>query len=295
MRIMLVFVLLLISVVPTHAGHFDLVKFFNELFFPTGKVLQATVCGVEFQYRECTSCLYSAELWYNTCSGYERRNYTRDEACSSCEYCSLGTGSCSAKAIQSACNEQWSCSDSSTKLFVGKDCSISKFKCDEGEKCIASSNYAKCEACTPEWECSGWSACSDNKKQRVCVDANSCSDVNSYTEKAECDCKDECTAGEKQCTEDGYITCGNYDSDSCSEWNFTACAEGESCKDYNGRVRCEGPCKEELTCDSWSDCTNGKKQRICYDANFCSEDFTVEKERCGIFEDIMAFFRKLIG
>ena len=287
MRFILAFVFVLTLFIPlTHAWNFDLVRFFNEMFFPTGKALQATVCEVNFLYKECTSCQQSAELWYNSCSGYEHKNYTKDEGC---------TGSCPAsKTIQPAqCNEQWSCFDSSTKLLVSKDCSVSKIRCSEGEKCIAYGNSVRCEACTPKWECSSWPVCTDGKSQRTCIDANSCSDVNFYVEKAECGCKDECTAGEKQCTENGYITCGYYDGDSCTEWNFTACAKGEGCKDYNGRVRCEGPCKEERTCDSWTECANGRKQRICYDKNLCSDDFTVEKERCGIFEDIAAFFRNL--
>ncbi len=290
MRFAVFVVLAFILLIPlTYAAHFDLVRFFNELFFPTGKALQATVCSVDFLYRECTSCQQSAELWYNSCSGYEHKNYTKDESC---------TASCqkSIQSVQLQCNEQWSCFDSSTRLLVSKDCGVSKLRCSEGEKCIASGNYAKCEACIPEWECSSWSECKDNKRQRTCVDANSCSDANFYVEKAECGCKDECTAGEKQCTENGYITCGYYDGDSCTEWNFTECAKGESCKDYkNNFVRCEGPCKEEQTCDSWSDCANGRRQRICYDKNACSEDFTVEKERCGIFEDIAKFFRKFFG
>lgn len=284
MRYIFVLVLLLVLVVPTHAAPFDFAKFFNDLFFPTGKVLQATVCGVDFIRRECTGCKQSAELWQNTCSGYEHKNYAADEGC---------TAAC--PSVQQ-CNEDWSCLDSSTKLLVSRDCSISKLRCNDGETCKDYGDYARCEtSCTPEWECSTWSTCTDGKKQRTCVDVNSCADVNSYIEKAECGCKDECTKGEKQCSENGYITCGNYDSDSCLEWNFLACAEGTSCIAYGNHVRCEGPCKEEWVCDSWSNCANGKRQRICYDINACNENFTVEKERCGVFEDITAFFRKFFG
>lgn len=297
MRNMLVFVLLLILVVPTHAAPFDFAKFFNELFFPTGKVLQATVCEVNFLYKECTACRQSAELWHNTCSGYEHKNYAVDEAC---------TAAC---PFVQQCNEDWSCLDSSTKLLVSKDCSISKLRCNEGETCKDYGDYVRCEtSCTPEWECGTWSTCTDDKKQRTCVDVNSCGDVNSYIEKTECGrqqategsllgCTDECTKGEKQCSENGYITCGNYDPDSCLEWKFTECTQGESCKDYkNNRVRCEGPCEEEWVCDEWSSCANGRRQRICYDINACNEnDFTVEKERCGIFEDIAKFFKRFFG
>src|SRR3989338_398145 len=229
----------------------------------TGKVLQATVCGVDFLYRECSSCQQSAELWYNTCSGYEHRNHTQDEACSSCAYCSPETGSCPAVVVVRQCDEHWSCLDTTTKLLVNKDCSVSKFNCNEGEECRDHGFDVRCEVqCTPEWECSTWSTCINNKKERTCVDVNSCDDVNFYIERAECSCKDECEIGVKRCTENGYITCGNFDSDPCTEWKLTACAEDENCKYYkNNRVRCEGPCKEEWLCDSWSRCINGKIQR----------------------------------
>lgn len=298
MRPVFVFVFILIlATAIAHAEPFDLVKFFNNLFFPTGKILEATVCNVDFLKRECTSCQQSAELWYNSCSGDEHKNYISDDSCSSCTYCSPGTGSCKAIEKKAECSEKWSCLDKFTMLVINKDCGISKLKCKEGEECKDNGNSVTCEIpCTPEWKCSAWSACANGKKQRTCVDTNTCADVNSYTERSDCECKDECVVGEKQCSENGYMTCGNYDSDSCTEWNFTACADDETCKDYrNNRVRCEAPCKDEWTCESWSECKNGKRQRICYDANLCTSNFTVEKERCGLVEDIASFFKKIFG
>jgi parallel beta-helix repeat protein len=44
-------------------------------------------------------------------------------------------------------------------------------------------------------------------------------------------CTNDCTSsGAKQCSGNGYQTCGNYDSDSCLEWSsVTACSTGQTC------------------------------------------------------------------
>lgn len=44
-------------------------------------------------------------------------------------------------------------------------------------------------------------------------------------------CSNECTtSGSKQCSGNGYQTCGNYDSDSCTEWSsVTSCPSGQTC------------------------------------------------------------------
>jgi hypothetical protein len=43
-------------------------------------------------------------------------------------------------------------------------------------------------------------------------------------------CTNECTSGAKQCSGSGYQTCGDYDSDGCTEWSsVTNCPTGQSC------------------------------------------------------------------
>jgi hypothetical protein len=43
-------------------------------------------------------------------------------------------------------------------------------------------------------------------------------------------CVDDCSSGSKQCSGNGYQTCGNYDADSCLDWsNVTLCSAGTSC------------------------------------------------------------------
>jgi len=65
-------------------------------------------------------------------------------------------------------------------------------------------------------------------------------------------CSDECSASQKQCSGDGFQTCGNYDSDSCLEWSpVSACAGNQLCQNGN--------CiNQSIACSSNSDCgTNG--------------------------------------
>jgi len=45
-------------------------------------------------------------------------------------------------------------------------------------------------------------------------------------------CKDECAKGQKQCYENYYQQCGNYDTDNCLEWSSpTNCPEESYCQD----------------------------------------------------------------
>ena len=44
-------------------------------------------------------------------------------------------------------------------------------------------------------------------------------------------CTDECASGAKQCSGNGYQTCGEYDSDGCAEWSGVAnCASNQNCQ-----------------------------------------------------------------
>ena len=59
-------------------------------------------------------------------------------------------------------------------------------------------------------------------------------------------CTNDCTSGSKQCSGSGYQTCGNYDSDSCTEWSTTtSCATGQTCSG--------GVCSGGTTCNTPAD------------------------------------------
>ena len=89
-------------------------------------------------------------------------------------------------------------------------------------------------------------------------------------------CTDECSSGTKQCSGNGYQTCGNYDSDSCLEWStVTACGTGETCS--NGD--CSVACTDE--CSSGTKQCSGNGYQTCgnYDSDSCLEWGTVTA--CG--------------
>ena len=78
-------------------------------------------------------------------------------------------------------------------------------------------------------------------------------------------CNDDCTLGSKQCSGSGYQTCGNYDSDSCTEWSTTtSCATGQTC---SGGVCSGGDCTD--TCSS--------KGYVCGTQTICGSS-----ANCGI-------------
>lgn len=58
-------------------------------------------------------------------------------------------------------------------------------------------------------------------------------------------CEDRCTSGDHQCVTGGYQECGNFDSDSCSEWGpVVACNDGEKCIDGSCQIACTDECTD---------------------------------------------------
>jgi len=84
-------------------------------------------------------------------------------------------------------------------------------------------------------------------------------------------CTNECSSGNKRCNGNGFQLCGNFDSDTCSEWStLTSCLTTEICT--------EGTCVPgQPSCTN--DCTLGSREcsgdgyRLCgnFDADSCSE------------------------
>jgi len=96
--------------------------------------------------------------------------------------------------------------------------------------------------------CLEWGGYTDCPTGEVCVDGACVSD-----------CTDECTTvGEQTCTAqlDGYVTCGEYDSDPCLEWSATTpCGSDQICE--------SGQCVDECA-EEWEDCEE--------DEDCCDED-----------------------
>src|SRR3989344_1662811 len=88
-------------------------------------------------------------------------------------------------------------------------------------------------------------------------------------------CVNECTSGMKRCSSDnkGRQTCGNYDTDSCTEWTpIIACNSGETCS--NGDcVISTTPCVNECTSGDKRCSSDNKGRQTCgnYDTDSCTE------------------------
>ncbi|MEK6875057.1 MAG: NosD domain-containing protein [Nanoarchaeota archaeon] len=158
-----------------------------------------------------------------------------------------------------------------------------------------------------EFDTSSYTDCS-------AIDAGLPSGSTGICENAECKitspiCENECSSGEieRECSGTNLMReriCGNYDEDSCLEfndWNTKECSEKEEC--YNGKCLSQDEVDKRFgctgviwSCKEWSSCmasynikdvfegninTSGVKERICEDLTLCRDDKTERKE-CDI-------------
>lgn len=233
------------------------------------------------------------------------QNGCSNGACTTCkadgQQCSK-PGTSGLECCSGLCNSQSYCG----KISNGKTCQIND-ECVSG-KCV----NGKCASCSSNSDCSSNQYCSNGEcKQDICVqgtsyckdgDVYSCSnDGSTETKLIECGdkscdiskggcydtCSNECSSGQKTCEGNGYKTCGNYDSDNCTEWssvtscgnnqtcssgnciNNPVCSAGWKCKDANTKAYQNSNC-------SWSNitvCLIGCENGHCKPGNIaCSKD-----------------------
>jgi uncharacterized repeat protein (TIGR01451 family) len=82
-------------------------------------------------------------------------------------------------------------------------------------------------------------------------------------------CTNDCTSGAKRCSNGQVQTCGNYDSDSCTEWGGDSdCPTGKTC---TGNGECVSTCTNDCTSGA-KRCSNGQVQTCGnYDSDTCTE------------------------
>jgi len=95
-------------------------------------------------------------------------------------------------------------------------------------------------------------------------------------------CESECTNGQRICSGNGYKTCGNFDSDSCTEWsNVTNCSTGQTCNN--------GVCIQTSLETSKLACTinpeTGKNSTCICIVNENKNKFTVILKKNGILDN----------
>jgi C1A family cysteine protease len=226
---------------------------------------------LELKQTECISNWTSAFTAWSSCSSndtktrtkyyYDGNNcsknnpYQNSTETASCDYCT-STWSCSSYGSCLSNNKKYC-----TSVNDSKNCySQTGLNSDK-----YSGNYSEfsqtCEYCTVNLVNTSWSAWTnislcygnntiDQRRSLVQYDSNNCGKINnqtfySYQSIACTSCSDECSAG-RQCSGNGYQTCGNYDSDSCLEWSsVSSCASNQLCSNGN----CQN-----IACSSNSDC-----------------------------------------
>ena len=95
-------------------------------------------------------------------------------------------------------------------------------------------------------------------------------------------CSDACLiSGAKECSGNGYRTCGDYNLDSCLEWSsVTSCNLNQICS--NGNCICN----PDWQCTSWTLCNNNQQTRTCSDLNNCGtiSGKPLETQSCTSFQ-----------
>lgn len=140
-------------------------------------------------------------------------------------------------------------------------------ECSSGQlKCTSSTTYKICSKyCDGCWY---WSTSKSCPSGTVC-DGGHCV----------IPCSNECTSGSKRCANGKVETCGNYDSDSCTEWgDIKDCPTGQSCTGA-GICKCTDHVKKECVNNDlyWYDSCNNKQEL----AEDCGNDEWTENYRCS--------------
>ena len=246
-------------------------------------------------------------------------SWTVAETCGEGQTCNAEQGQCTSQSCTNACTaEQYACDGSLlSQCKVGENgCTAWEVvqTCGDGEICNADKGqciYECNNACTldaktcadggiatcikDEHGCAIWGAsasCGANKKcdssTVTCVDG----------------CVNECTSGEKKCADGGMKTCGQYDSDSCTEWSApAACGAGMKCSSdgkscvpactdacTQGAKKCSGTgimtCEKKSgeLCTSWSaaaSCGTGMKCENNQCVKACTDACTLGAKKCS--------------
>ncbi|MEK6855465.1 MAG: PepSY domain-containing protein [Nanoarchaeota archaeon] len=205
-------------------------------------------------YNECSSGASDCPVLrgregYRTCGNYDSDSCTEWSSvteCSSGQTCS--NGACVATTP--------SCSD---------ECSTSGVKQCSGSGYQTCGNYDSdsCLEWSTETACSSGQTCSGG----ACVSSS----TGVSPSGASPTCTNDCTSGAKQCSGTGFQICGNYDSDSCTEWSsVSSCSAGASCS--NGVCSSSGSCTFECDSAGLKECS-GAGFRACgnYDSDSCYE------------------------
>ncbi len=173
---------------------------------------------------------------------------------------------CASNCADTMCNLPASCN---TDADCGTDIALGNNFCSDGD---VYRNYV-------DYSCTSGVCISSTPslKQEECG-TNSCSAGKCILPPTSQTCTDQCTLGATECSgTNGLRTCGNYDSDSCSEWRISSCSSdgSTSCQTVDGRTGCFAtPCTDECSVEGIKQCVEERSgYQTCgnYDSDKCLE------------------------
>jgi hypothetical protein len=146
-----------------------------------------------------------------------------------------------------------------------------------------------------EWICERQSdGCLDIVTQS-CNSDETCNSTVGYCIDDSPTCTNDCHDGDRICIDDKWKKCGNYDSDSCTEWSsLTSCRSDQTCEDGYCKTNdptCNDECNYgERTCarDSWRICDDFDSDpcmefggiHLCNSDEVCEDGYCVEENTC---------------
>lgn len=242
------------------------------------------VCSDDCKEKGAKECV--DESGYKECGNYDADpclEWSEKNPCNELEKCKNGI--CSTEVCENECSKEGEkkCNEFSDGYFVcgnyDDDTCLEwseEYLCGPDEVCEEGNCVLGCID-----ECfEGEKDCKDEKTTIVCgnYDDDACFEFGGEKnceegkkcEAGECvsTCKDECDEGTKKCSSDenGVLSCGNFDNDTCLEWgDLKTCAEDETCSDGKCSKECSDECKTgEKKCF-------GNGYAICgqYDPDLC--------------------------
>ncbi len=256
---------------------------------PTGQVCQNGSC-VSSCTNTCTPandtrCATTPRNGVETCGDYNQDGcleWGGYYACPTGETCDTRTKQCSPDCSDDCTTGQRMCDGNGYRTCGQHDGDVcldwsDVTNCQSWETCDPQTGTCKtacADACTQGQRrcngtivelCANWNAdpCLEYGTLETCGTGYKC-------ENGACveDCQNECTTqGARECRTDGqgkpgYVVCGNWDQDSCLEWNtITLCQSGESCS----AGQCSATCTDECAVGQ-KECVGNSGWRACGEA-----------------------------
>jgi hypothetical protein len=234
------------------------------------------VCGDydndgDLEWSQIYSCFLGQYCSLGRC--YDPNVTTTNPAPPSCtNECTISERRCSADGKYQICGNydtdpctEWStaysCPTGQTCQGNGVCTATCTNQCAPSDKmCVSNTSYKTCTL-NSDTGCYVWSSLINQ-----CPYNTTCANGICTANPAPPSCTNECTSSERRCSADGkYQICGNYDTDSCTEWSTAySCPTGQTCQ---GNGVCTATCTNQCAPLGQWVCVLDNSYKICQDTN----------------------------